>query len=104
MQLLTNHIGYEIDGKKTALIAGRSGESLSSDAALFLMKDTGAVSVGAPGPRTEVPGWKGRFFHTVDFSDIRRPGLYKLRLRDGDEIIETSPFKIEPGLLADTCI
>ena len=104
MQLLTNHIGYEIDGKKTALIAGRSGESLSSEAAVFLMDETGSVSVTGPGPRTEVPGWKGRFFHTVDFSDICKPGLYKLRLRDGDEIIETSPFKIEPGLLADTCI
>ncbi len=104
MQLLINHIGYEIDGKKTALIAGRSGESLTTDATVFLMNDTGVVSVGAHGPRTEVPGWKGHFFHTVDFSDNRRPGLYRLRLRDGDEIIETPPFKIEAGLLADSCI
>ncbi len=104
MQLLTNHIGYEIDGKKTALIAGRSGESLTSDAAVFLMDARGAVSVGAPGPRSEVPGWKGRFFHTVDFSDVRTFGYYRLRLQDGDEIIESSPFRIESGLLADTCI
>ena len=104
MQILTNHIGYEIDGPKTAIIAGRSGETLSPDAAVYLVGEESVVSLGAPDPRTEVSGWKGRFFHTVDFSDTCRPGQYKLRVREGEEFIETPAFKIEQGLLADTCI
>lgn len=110
MYILTNHIGYEVDGKKTALLAGRSGESLSAGAEVFLINTDsaqgshGVLSLGAPGARTKVQGWKGRFFHSIEFSQVKEPGRYKLRLRDGGEIIETSPFKIESGLLADSCI
>lgn len=104
MKILTNHIGYEIDGRKTALIAGCSAEVLSREAEVSLIGDQNSVPLAAPGPRTEVPGWKGRFFHTIDFSEIKTPGCYKLRLRDGDEISETAQFKVERGLLADSCI
>jgi len=110
VNILTNHIGYEIDGRKTALIAGEAGEALSPGAEVFLINTYGArsvhdrISLGAPGPRTEVQGWKGRFFHKIDFSEVKEAGRYKLRLRDGEGIVETSPFTIESGLLADSCI
>ena len=110
MFILTNHIGYEIDGRKIALIAGDAGESVSPEADVFLINTHvghsahGTICLGVPGTRTEVQGWKGRFFHSIDFSEVREAGRYKVRLRDGEKTIESSSFKVEPGLLADSCI
>src|SRR5271163_4831211 len=75
MKVLVNHIGYEQDGPKRAVIVGHAGD----DAGQFKVINC-STGVNAPsgtaikmGP---VDQWKDWCFWTAEFSSIKTEGTY----------------------------
>lgn len=74
-----NQIGYEKNGPKTAVYeSSSSSENLSEynllDSQSTVVKTGSVTKVGA------VDGWSGRYFWTIDFSDFKDEGKYKLQV------------------------
>src|SRR6056297_3137931 len=51
----------------------------------------------------EVSGWKGRRYYCFDFSYITTPGEYCFEVRAGKNCYRSQPFKIEERLQAEEC-
>ncbi len=104
MKILINHIGYEAHSSKTALIECSENEHISKEAQVTLFHEEEELPVGRIDQRSVVPGWKGRFYYKINFSQVRQEGKYRLRLKDGPKVELSPVFKIESGLYADTTI
>lgn len=106
MNILMNHIGYEPCGIKIALLQTETeicpAEELQAKiidaengriAWTSLCSDSGAVD-----------GWKNRYFYRFDFSSLRKPGTYTIRIACRSETMNSQPFEIRERLIADTCV
>jgi hypothetical protein len=111
-RLLANHIGYESRSPKKALIDTKGPAHISAFRCSRLEVKTG---VYAPGPGSSahaaeialegaveeagrVDGWKGFYFHRIDFSQVERPGRYLVEVRAGDRAEWISLGQVEIGL------
>ena len=104
MKILVNHIGYDFDSVKQAVAACRADERIDESAVFRLMRDGSTVLEISPGARTEVHGWKGRFFYLLDFSDLSEAGEYYISFETGDHNIESFPFRISKNVIAESTI
>lgn len=92
--VLVNHVGYELSGKKIAVVQ-------STDIADFfttysiLDVDTKVVYSGSVEYSGEVPGWTGKYYHTIDFSDFQTEGSYRIQV----DRFTSVQFKISQNLL-----
>jgi hypothetical protein len=98
MQILTNHIGYEANGHKLAIIMGNQNDRCETIRLIDLASDKEAlfrepVVVGA------VPGWKDWFFWTADFTSITQKGTYRLECVTSTGTITSAPFLIQALVL-----
>jgi len=100
MLLLTNHIGYETQGPKQAILQTRK-ERLSSYTALLVCADDHMTVASFDIEKTgRVANWHQGQFYTIDFSSVAKPGRYYLRsdnLRSevftiGDNLLMKSTF------------
>jgi hypothetical protein len=97
MNILVNHIGYERQGPKNAVI--NAPENTRFDK--FSLKDkdhtvcyTGSIQRSGP-----VDGWKGYYFWNLDFSDFAKPGQYYLEAEANGQTAVSEWFSVEDGLL-----
>lgn len=104
MKILLNNIGFEPDSGKTALLACSGEETPKASPVFYLMKEGEICFEGKLSDRITVPGWKGRSFYSLDFSPCTSEGIYTLRYSDSQQIIDSLPFRIERGLLAEYCL
>ncbi|MBI9106006.1 MAG: glycoside hydrolase family 9 protein [Spirochaetales bacterium] len=104
MNILLDHIGFELKGGKQALAACTVSETLSPVAAFFLIRDGRAVYKGHPGKPVIVQGWQGRCFYQLDFSEVEQAGDYHIRLVDENLLFESPVFTIAEKLFVDRCI
>ncbi len=113
MKILIDHIGYEIDSIKIALLAFTKERVVSEkkDFTVLLLSDSDhtnlsdqVILTGVLGTVVQVSGWKDRFFQKIDFSSIHKKGRYRIKISIGKETCESSSFQIGQGLLADNCI
>lgn len=101
MQVLTNHVGYETDGPKRAVVKADRAEAAAAslpyrvrDAASGKPLLSGeAVRCGA------VQRWKDWVFWTLDLSALRRPGRYVVELAGPGGPILSEPFEVGDRLL-----
>lgn len=98
MRILVNHLGYERDGFKKAVIEG------APDAAelqcSIVSKDTGReVFSGTARKAGRVPGWKTWSFHVFDFSAFTGEGRFFVRLDENGTVRESEPFAVGTDLL-----
>jgi hypothetical protein len=98
MQVLTNHIGYEVDGPKQAIIQGKSNEQCKTIRLLDHTTDMEYTSL-EPAVFGFVPGWKDWFFWKVDFSSFKREGTYRIECTSSKGVIASSPFLVQGQVL-----
>lgn len=118
MEILVNHIGYEPDAAKYAVLqlqypseGERSrrkrrlsdipAEEAEPTARLLeadIHRKSDPVRVLSPCSRGPVAGWRGRYFYLFDFSDLRRTGTYVLRVNMGGAAPSDSAETAEPGI------
>src|ERR1700722_9534766 len=77
LKVLVNHIGYEKDGPKSAVILGHDGDKVNEFKVIDCLTGRNVLSGSAVkvGP---VDQWKDWCFWTADFSPINTEGTYLL--------------------------
>src|SRR5580765_1470560 len=98
IKILINHLGYEKDAPKRAVILGHANDDMT----VFKVLDTRnnheiisdkAIKVGP------VDKWKDWIFWTADFSAVNTEGTYLLECETSKGTVRSFPFKIEHDLL-----
>jgi hypothetical protein len=102
-KILTNHVGYEQDGAKRAVILFEKKASIS----LFqiVSSETGRiVFTGKTVYSGPVQKWKDWQFWTLDFSDFKTPGEYTVQVNSGGKIISSYSFIIGKNVLESSTL
>jgi GH18 family chitinase len=95
--LLTNHLGYELTGPKHAVFQGSQGDTVQSCVVQDADgKSAAPVSVKNVGP---VAHWRDWTYWTLDFSDLRREGTYRLACQTGAGEEKSFPFAVQKHIL-----
>ena len=98
LKVLINHVGYEPDAAKRAVILGHDGDDVST----FRIDDdqTGAQVLAGQAVRAgHVDQWKDWVFWTIDFSMVTQQGDYTIECDTNHGVIRSCPFLIQPDLL-----
>jgi len=98
VRVLTNHIGYEADGPKRAVVQGLEGDEVGAFAVKQYDTDT-TVLKGEPTFVGPVDRWKGWLFWTVRFDQVQTVGTYYIECETARGRIRSFPFRIDHDLL-----
>ena len=98
LKVLVNHIGYEKDGPKSAVILGHDGDKVTEFKVINSLTGRNVLSGSAVkvGP---VDQWKDWCFWTADFSLINTEGTYLLECATSRGKVRSFPFQIQGDLL-----
>lgn len=97
-RVLTNHIGYETQGPKRAVVQGAESVVIGG----FAIKDSATdltVLEGKATPVGPVDRWKNWHFWTISFDEVQREGIYYIECEAGKQTIRSLPFEISDNLL-----
>lgn len=97
-KLLANHLGYEPDAAKHAVILGGPGDKVSACALVNWQTAQSALSI-SPVNAGPVKKWRDWNFWTLDFDSFRDQGRYYLTCKTSQGEIHSFPFAIEKNLL-----
>jgi hypothetical protein len=98
LKILTNHLGYERNGPKHAVILGQATDRITG----CMLKDEGTdkevLRMGAKeaGP---VQKWRDWYFWTLDFDSFTKEGKYYLECATNTGSLRSFPFAVETNLL-----
>ncbi|HVU99471.1 MAG TPA: redoxin domain-containing protein [Puia sp.] len=97
-RILVNQVGYEQTKAKRAIIQTNTRESIAS---FKLIDDsTGKlVYTGKPVYSGPVAKWKNWQYYTVDFSTIKKPGVYRVTATIAGQAVTSYPFAIGRNVL-----
>jgi hypothetical protein len=95
MLLLTNHIGYEANAPKQAILQTRKARLSSTSVLLVCADDHVTVDSFEVTKHGRVANWHQGNYFTVDFSAVTQPGRYYLRF----ENLRSEIFEIGEKLL-----
>ena len=98
IKVLVNHLGYEQDAPKRAVILGHAGDSVTG----FTVIDTAtgkSLLSGTASPAGPVDQWKDWYFWTADFGPVKKAGTYLLACQTGRGDVRSFPFLIQTDLL-----
>lgn len=103
VKVLTNHIGYEFNLPKKAVVVADTKENITSfeliETASGKKVYTGKVNFSGP-----VDKWKHWLFWTIDFSGYTTPGNYFLRINVASKPVQSYPFSIGKNVLEQATI
>ena len=103
VKVITNHIGYEQDKAKHAII--EADTKLTLTGFRLIDANTGKIVLsGAPVFKGKVSQWKNFQFWTIDFSRFNTPGTYKLAAVSSKGVISSYPFIIGKNVLEKSTI
>jgi hypothetical protein len=98
LKILSNHLGYETNGPKHAVILGKSGDKVSE----CTLKQDGdnrvALSI-TPKPAGPVQKWRDWYFWTLDFDSFASEGKYYLDCNANGGSVRSFPFRVQTDLL-----
>jgi hypothetical protein len=98
LKILINHLGYEVDAPKQAILLGQAGDEVTDFK--IINANTGKNVLIAPvtkvGPMDQ---WKNWVFWTADFDAIQTEGTYLLACTTHHGEVRSFPFQIRHGLL-----
>jgi hypothetical protein len=98
LKVLVNHLGYEVDAPKRAVILGRAGDEVTT----FKLIDCATGGIVLSGTATKegpVDQWKDWVFWTADFASVSTPGTYLLECGTSQGAVGSFPFSIQRDLL-----
>ena len=96
--ILTNHLGYETTGPKRAVVQGQKG-GVVRRCSVVDEADGKRVPAGAPKAVGPVARWRDWTYWTVDFSDLRREGTYRVVCQTGAGESSSFPFAVQRHIL-----
>jgi Glycosyl hydrolase family 9/Cellulase N-terminal ig-like domain len=98
IKILVNHIGYEWDAPKRAVILGYANDDVTKFKVVDYTtgKEVLSGSVVKVGP---VDHWKDWYFWTADFSSIKTEGTYLVECETSRGEVRSFPFLIQKNLL-----
>ena len=97
-KLLTNHIGYEANGPKHAVILSDAGYSPSTCVLMEEATDRVVLTI-SPKKRGSVQKWRDWNFWTLDFDAMTTEGKYHLECMSNAGNIRSFPFLVQDNLL-----
>jgi len=97
-KILTNHLGYEPNSPKHAVILGHAADSFSKCSLNDFSNNQPALSIEAKsvGP---VQKWRDWYFWTLDFDSFSTEGKYYLECSSGAGAVHSFPFLVQHDLL-----
>ena len=98
VKIVTNHVGYEFDGAKKAIIVA-DGKATFASFKLIDTKDGKEAYNGQPVFKGAVNKWKNWQFWTMDFSSYTSEGTYKLQVSTPQGMVSSYPFTIGKNVL-----
>ncbi|SEW25105.1 glycoside hydrolase family 9 protein [Chitinophaga arvensicola] len=103
VKVLTNHIGYEFNLPKKAVVVADTKENITGfeliETATGKKVYTGKVNFSGP-----VDKWKHWLFWTIDFSGYTTKGNYFLRVNVAGKPVQSYPFSIDKNVLEQATI
>lgn len=98
IKILTDQVGYEVNGPKHAVIEGRAGDKVSSFTIVNYKtgKEIYSGKVKSDGP---VDQWKNWYFRSLDFNPVKTEGDYIITCTVNDSVYTSFPFKIQRNIL-----
>jgi Glycosyl hydrolase family 9/Cellulase N-terminal ig-like domain len=98
IKVLTNHIGYEWNAPKRAVILGHANNVVTGFKVVNFLTGEEVLSGRAvkAGP---VDHWKDWYFWTADFSALTNEGTYLIECATSERAARSFPFQIEDSLL-----
>ncbi len=103
MQILINHIGYEKNGTKKAIINAPEDSELDE----FMIIDNISGEIKYKGKilkSGKVFDWKYFYFWLLDFSDFQNFGFFYIKIKSGSKEILSETFEIAEKLLDKKCL
>ena len=96
--ILTNHLGYEPNGPKHAVVLGQAGENLNGCSLNNYANDQKVLDLPAQaaGP---VQKWRDWYFWTLDFDSFKAEGKYYLQCSYGSGYVRSFPFAVQRDVL-----
>ncbi|MGC2478111.1 MAG: glycoside hydrolase family 9 protein, partial [Candidatus Sulfotelmatobacter sp.] len=96
--ILTNHLGYEPNGPKHAVVLGQAGENLNGCSLNNYANDQKVLDLPAQaaGP---VQKWRDWYFWTLDFDSFKTEGKYYLQCSYGSGYVRSFPFAVQRDVL-----
>jgi hypothetical protein len=98
IKILINHLGYETDGPKHAVVLAEPADSVSSCS----LKDNAngrAVATIAPNATGRVDQWRNWQFWTLDFDSFTAEGTYYLECTTNAGTTRSLPFRVQTDLI-----
>src|SRR5262249_34873354 len=97
-QILVNHIGYDQNSSKRAVVLGHEGDEVGAFKVLDARSGKeilsgSAVNVGA------VAKWKDWRFWTLDLARLNTEGAYVIECATGRGAVRSFPFQVRSNLL-----
>jgi Glycosyl hydrolase family 9/Cellulase N-terminal ig-like domain len=98
IKVLTNHIGYEPNGIKEAVVESYKGDEIKNCSIIFYNNnkkaaDAKAIKVG------KIDHWKNWYFWKVDFSSVNEEGEYYIECKTNRGPVRSFPFLIQKNIL-----
>ncbi|MBV7531062.1 glycoside hydrolase family 9 protein [Chitinophaga sp. sic0106] len=98
--LLTNQVAYNAATAKSAIIS--SDEALPTGTAFSIIDTvTNAVAyTGKAATSVQVNGWANEWYSRADFTPVKKPGYYRVRVTVSNKIHESYAFRIDHQAIA----
>jgi len=98
IKILTNHVGYETNGPKQAVILGHPNDTVTS--CVLLDAQTGRPVITArPVKVGPVDQWHDWIFWTFDFTPVKSAGVYVIDCSTSQGDVRSPPFPVQQKLL-----
>jgi len=97
-KILTNHLGYEPNGPKHAVVLAKAGEVIAN-CSLKSYKDDQEVLLLLAKSSGSVQKWRDWFFWTIDFDSFAREGKYYLQCTADNGSVRSFPFLIQRNVI-----
>lgn len=95
--VLVDQVGYDTAAPKHAIVQGSRGDGFTHFEVVDVQ--TGKpVLQGTPQPAGQVDHWNDWHYWTVDFSAVKKPGIYRVDVGGGGDAF-SFPFRIADGVL-----
>jgi hypothetical protein len=98
IKILTNHLGYEPEGFKKAVIEAYQGDEIS-ECIIRKYEEDQKVGSEVPIKVGKIDQWKNWYFWAVDFSSVKQEGEYCIECVTNRGIIRSFPFLIQENIL-----
>ena len=96
--ILVNHLGYEPEGRKRAVVQGHPGDQVRSCAVEDIESGERSLAL-SPRAVGRVDRWRDWVYWTLDLSPLRKDGTYRVVCDTAAGEVRSFPFRVRPRIL-----